>query len=104
MGKRGVDRFWDVGLQVAMPVTLVTAVTDGTIRDMLFKVWEDPTPWRMLFLFSFGFVLLGLSRNSARLRRLSEAQAGTAGGASAKTRPARTETAPIPLPPLHDEG
>lgn len=99
-----VDRVWHRGLQIATPVALVTASTDTAIRDMMFRVWEDPTPWRMLFLISFGFVLLGLSRNSARLRRLSEVQPGTASRTPWQENPLRERGGRMTFPSLGNDG
>jgi hypothetical protein len=61
---------------IALPVALVSAVMDHTLIATVTGLWENLTPWRVLFFLSSAFLLVGLARNSTRLRKLAELQAG----------------------------
>ncbi len=68
------DKIWRGSMGVALPVVFISAVMDRTLIETILRLWDDPTPWRLLFFVSSAFLLVGLARNSARLRRLVEDQ------------------------------
>jgi hypothetical protein len=69
---KNTDKLWQAGLKLSLFVTLISAIVDGAVMQHFFALWEDPPVWRLLFFLSFGLLMLGLARNSARLRSLLE--------------------------------
>ncbi|MEW6543087.1 MAG: hypothetical protein AB1411_05700 [Nitrospirota bacterium] len=72
------DKFWRWNMGLVLPVTIGSACLDRQVIETLAGLWEDPTPWRVLFFVSSAFLLIGFARNTARLRKLTEAQADAA--------------------------
>jgi len=70
------EKLWRGSMGVALPVAYVSAVMDRTLITTVTGLWESLTPWRLLFFLSSAFLLVGLARNSSRLRKLAELQAG----------------------------
>jgi hypothetical protein len=70
------EKLWRGSMGVALPVAFVSAIMDRTLITTVTGLWENLTPWRLLFFLSSAFLLAGLARNSSRLRKLAELQAG----------------------------
>ncbi|MBM4122401.1 MAG: hypothetical protein FJ249_07410 [Nitrospira sp.] len=70
------EKLWRGSMGVALPVAFVSAAMDRTLITTVTGLWENLTPWRLLFFLSSAFLLAGLARNSSRLRKLAELQAG----------------------------
>lgn len=75
MTERDWEKIWRGSMGIALPVALASAIMDRTLITTVMGLWENPTSWRLLFFFSSAFLLAGLARNSARLRKLLEDQA-----------------------------
>ncbi|MEW6247383.1 MAG: hypothetical protein AB1555_11850 [Nitrospirota bacterium] len=101
MARWNQETFWQRSLGVVFPCVMVSMLMDRELTITLLDLWEDPSPWRMLFFVSLAFLIVGLARNTARLRTLTERQAAEVGSAS---RPAdHTDRAPAThLHPDHD--
>lgn len=67
-----VEQYWRRGLQIALACAVLSFVADRELIRTAFGVWEDPTPARHVFFLSSAFVLVGLARNSAQLRKLTD--------------------------------
>lgn len=76
MKERDWEKLWRGSMGIALPVALVSAVMDRTLITTVTGLWENLTPWRVLFFLSSAFLLVGLARNSTRLRKLAELQTG----------------------------
>lgn len=85
------EKYWQRSLQMALFCAFVSFVADRELIRTAFGMWEDPTPARLVFFLSSAFVLVGLARNSAQLRKLTEqpvrARAGDPPRSSEKTPP-----------------
>jgi len=76
------ETFWRRSLGVVFPCVMVSMLMDRELTITLLDLWEDPSPWRLLFFGSLAFLIIGLARNTARLRTLTEQQTAEAGSAS----------------------
>lgn len=72
------EKFWQRSLGLALPVALISAIMDRHLLETVFGLWENVPPARLLFFLSSAFLILGLARNSARLRGLTEARSAHA--------------------------
>jgi hypothetical protein len=88
--KWNIDRFWHATLPIAVLLLFVSVVMDRVLVETMFHLWEQPTPWRLLFFSSLTVLLLGLARNSSRLRSLSSAQTSARDHSAAQGYAART--------------
>lgn len=82
MGRWNQETFWQRSLGVVFPCVMLSMFMDRELMITLLDLWEDPSPWRLLFFGSLAFLIVGLTRNTARLRALTERQAAEAGSAS----------------------
>jgi hypothetical protein len=83
------EKIWRGSMGVALPVALVSAIMDRTLITTVIGLWENLTAWRWLFFLSSAVLLVGLARNSARLRKLVESQPTEAPLDIEPSRPAR---------------
>ena len=74
MGQWNADKLWQWGMGLALPVAIGSACADRRLLEALTALWDDPTPERLTFLLSSAVLLVGLARNSARLRMLLESR------------------------------
>lgn len=73
------DRAWQWGMGCALPLAVGSFCADRLLMETFLGLWEDMAPARWVFLLSSAFLLVGFSRNSARLRSLLESQTAEGG-------------------------
>ena len=66
------DRLWQWALGLAFPLALGSFCADRPLMATFLGLWEEMPPARGIFLLSSAILLIGFSRNSARLRTLLE--------------------------------
>jgi hypothetical protein len=75
MSSWNADRIWHWAMGLAFPLALGSFCADRGLMEAFLGLWEEMTPARGIFLLSSAILLIGFSRNSARLRALLERQA-----------------------------
>ncbi|MFM8552409.1 MAG: hypothetical protein ACKOCD_08925 [Nitrospiraceae bacterium] len=98
MGRWNADKLWRWGMGLALPVAIGSACVDRRLVETLTALWDDPTPERLTFLLSSTVLLVGLARNSARLRMLLENQPA----AGRTPAPQQTSSRSTQLEPCND--
>lgn len=68
------DKLWQWGMGLALPIALGSACLDQRLIETVMGLWDDPPAARLTFFLSSTIVLIGLARNSARLRTLIESR------------------------------
>ncbi len=82
MGRWNQEVFWQRSLGVVFPCVIFSLFMDRELMITLLDLWDKPSPWRLLFFVSLAFLIVGLARNTARLRMLTERQMAEADAAA----------------------
>lgn len=103
MGRWNQETFWLRSLGVVFPCVMFSLFMDRELMITLLDLWNNPSPWRLLFFVSLAFLIVGLARNTARLRMLTEQRTAEAGAAARPfEHPHAGRTLPTHPHPDHD--